>query len=353
MIPLSSTDITRLSNLLDVSGSIVMTTHMHPDGDAIGSSTAMLHYLRAKRGKAATLVIQDPLPDAISFLSCEGITTASEAPDKAAEAISGADLIICLDFNHFGRTGACVEPHLRASAAKKVLIDHHLDPARELFEVCFSETEISSASELLFHVLMAMPDVAGDPSAIPAEAATALMTGMTTDTNNFANSVFPSTLGMASALLGAGVDRDFILGRLYQQFRPNRVAAMGYVLDRKLTVTPEGVALMVLDAQELRELDLRDGETEGFVNIPLATGDVKMSVFLKEDDGYFRVSTRSKRGISANLFARTYCNGGGHEMAAGGRLYIPDDVKDAADATQYILTSAARFMQDSMAADNK
>ena len=182
------------------------------------------------------------------------------------------------------------------------MIDHHLNPDRASFELVFSETEVSSASELLYQVLLALPGV-GSAERLPLDVLTPLMAGMTTDTNNFANSVFPGTLRMASELIAAGVDRDRILSDLYNNYRENRLRLMGYLLSDNLVITPEGAAVMILDKETQERFGFRQGESEGFVNIPLAVSDVKISLFLTEEDGKFRVSIRSKRGISANKLA--------------------------------------------------
>jgi phosphoesterase RecJ-like protein len=151
------------------------------------------------------------------------------------------------------------------------------------------------------------------------------MTGMTTDTNNFANSVYPSTLIMASTLLAVGVDRDYILSRLYNQYSESRLRLMGHMMKDLLRITEDGAAYIILDLKTQREYDIKEGDTEGFVNMPLSVADVRMSLLLKEDVDRIRVSIRSKKGTSANRCARLHFNGGGHENAAGGRLSIPID----------------------------
>ena len=208
----------------------------------------------------------------------------------------------------------------------------------------FSETEISSASELLYRVLLALPDV-GSADKLPLEVLTPLMAGMTTDTNNFANSVYPTTLQMASELLAAGVDRDALLDKLYHCYRENRLRAMGAMLHERMVITPEGVACTVLDRAFLERFGLQDGETEGFVNLPLGIGRVRMSIFLREDEGHFRVSIRSKEGVSANRLATEAFHGGGHECAAGGKVFYPQDIATPDLAGEYIQAVAARFMR--------
>ena len=158
---------------------------------------------------------------------------------------------------------------------------------------------------------------------LPAECATALMTGMTTDTNNFNNSVYPTTLIMASQLLAAGVDRDFILQKINQEHTENRLRLKGFMLKDLLKVTDDGVAFMVLDKEAQLRYNMQEGDTEGFVNEPLSIAKVRMSIFAREDKEEVRISIRSKKGTSANRCARLFFDGGGHENAAGGKLLIP------------------------------
>ena len=226
---------------------------------------------------------------------------------------------------------------MRSSSARKVLIDHHLAPDSGAFDLVFSTPEVSSACELLYNVLLALPDVVGDVSRLPKPSAEALMAGMTTDTNNFSNSVYPSTFAMASGLLGAGVDRDGILQKLFNEYRENRLRMMGWLLYENMRITDAGVAYMIITSDTAERFGIREGETEGFVNMPLAIGRVKMSILLKIDgNGYFRVSVRSKKGYSSNLCATRYFHGGGHENASGGRLFFPQDIPSPDEAAGYV-----------------
>lgn len=338
MKDISSCDINKLGELFTNAKHPVIVTHMKPDGDAMGSSIALYHYLTSV-GKNCRIVINDEYPTYLTFLTSEeslsDIIIYADSPAMAEEAIASSDLIICLDFNAFHRTENLEKP-LAEAACNKILIDHHLNPDRDCFNLIFSETEVSSASELLFHILMELPDICKNAGNLPPKAAEALMTGMTTDTNNFANSVFPTTLLMASALLAAGVDRDNILLHLYNQHSESRLRLMGYMMKDLLTITDDGVAYMVLDSRTQKEYEVKEGDTEGFVNMPLSIANVRMSLMLKEDGNRVRVSIRSKKGTSANQCARLFFNGGGHENAAGGRLYMPENINSIEDAAEYI-----------------
>ena len=347
MQDINQSAVKELESLLISSAKTAIVTHMKPDGDALGSSIAMYHFL-SRYGSTRKIILSDPYPSNLDFIVSgieEDILVHTEQPTDAEEFIKDADLIVCLDFNAFHRTDRLEGP-LAESQARKVLIDHHLNPDRDCFDIIFSETEISSASELLFQILMQMPSVERQADKLPMAANEAMMTGMTTDTNNFANSVFPSTLQMASVLLEAGVNRDKILLNIYNRSSESRLRLLGHIMKDLLRITDSGVAYIVLDSNTLQEYNVIEGDTEGFVNMPLSISDVKMSILIKEDIGKARVSIRSKKGTSANMCARTYFNGGGHENAAGGRLIIPGDIENIAQASAYIEEKTTKFMTE-------
>ncbi len=336
-------NIALLSSWIDEANTITTVCHSRPDGDAAGSSAAMAAYLRDCRDKDVVFLIPDPVPDTVRFV-LEGLNCC-EDPDSVRDRLSRTDLLICLDFNTFSRVEGYTEL-LRESPARKVLIDHHEEPDTEAFGICISDTRVSSACELLYRVLLAMPDIDGDATRLPSAALRALMTGMTTDTNNFSNSVYPGTLGMASDLLAAGVDRDDIIDRLYRSERPNRLSAMGEMLSSRMVLLPCGAAVTVLPKNFYERHALMDGETEGFVNLPLAIKNIRLSVLAKEDNGVFRISVRSKRGVSARMLAKRFFHGGGHEQASGGKILMPQDIELASEAEAYVCDITARFMQD-------
>ena len=342
------------------SARIAVVGHTHPDGDALGSCTAMSLWLVAL-GKEVTCVLPDTPADNLLFILSPEVSYLCLDRDASAAqaAIQACDLLIQLDCNQFSRTEG-LAPFLKASIAKKILIDHHLNPDCESFDVVFSTPEISSASELLYWVLKAAEGDTLGPSGLGMTKeeglgrtkeeglgrtiGTALMIGMTTDTNNFANSVFPSTFQMASELIAAGVNRDALLQQLYSSYRENRVRLMGYMQYEGLKVLPEGAAYMILTKDIMNRFDLREGESEGLVNVPLTIGTVKLSVLLKEDDGHFRVSVRSKKGTSAQQLAVRYFHGGGHENASGGKLFMGTDIPDAQAAEAYVSNALKTFL---------
>lgn len=349
MKEISSRDIEQLSHMIEDSDRICIVTHMKPDGDAIGSSVAMYGFLKTFAKAEVRIVIPHRHPWYLEFLfdpdTSSDLLIHEEKPTEAERAVKESNLIICLDFNALHRTDR-LENCLRESKGRKVLIDHHLNPDSASFDLVFSETEVSSASEYLYHILMGTSQIKGNARNLPMAAARALMTGMTTDTNNFSNSVHPSTLKMASELLDAGVDRDLIISELYNQYKESRMRLMGHILKDLMTITKDGVAYIVLDKKTMMRYHVEEGDTEGFVNLPLSISKVRMSLLLKEDDDKIRVSIRSRKGVSANMCSRLHFNGGGHENAAGGRLLIPQDIAGIEYAAEYVETHTHKFMTE-------
>ncbi len=335
-----------LHRLLSQATAITVVTHTRPDGDAVGSSLGIARFLQETLGKDAMVLFSNRWSGTLDFLfddvsgACASVY--DDEPGACLRRVASSDLIICLDCSGFKRVEA-MERELTASKARKVLIDHHREPETDQFDLVFSETGISSASELLFWVLMSLPETGGNAAALPPFTLKALMTGMTTDTNNFANSVWPSTLEMASKALEAGVDREEIVDRVFRSYRENRLRITGFILKDRMTILPEGVAHIVLFKEELEEYGIREGDLESIVNIPLTVADVRMSVMLKEDNGLFRVSVRSKTGTSAYDFAGTYFHGGGHLQASGGKLLFPGDIADRSGAAEYVENAVKEF----------
>ena len=301
------------SKLLGNARKVALAGHQHPDGDALGCVTALALYLQRELGKEVVCMFPDALPQSLEFAM-------NPALRYLWGSVEDSDLIILADCNAFSRTGALGDA-LASSPVPKVLIDHHLNPDADSFNLVFSTPEISSASELTFWILKAMGWDRKD-----TEIGGALLTGMTTDTNNFANSVFPTTFTMASELIAAGVDRDAIVRDIYFSYRENRVRLMGYMQHEGLRVLPEGASYMVLTKDIQKRFDFMEGESEGLVNVPLTIKGVRLSLLLKEDNDHFRVSLRSKKGTSAQRCAMRFFNGGGHENAAGGKLFPEKDL---------------------------
>lgn len=332
---LTHNSISRFKELVHAASKVVIVSHTHPDGDALGCASAMFHFLSSTLKKDTVFLVEKEISSTLEFI-LKGVKKTNDAA-----ALESCDLVIALDFNRLSRTAPGFEVALQRCRATKILIDHHLNPCLEEFDLVFSEIQVSSASELLFWILR---KVQGDSlKGLSKPALTALMCGMTTDTNNFANSVWPTTLEMASQLLAAGVDRDDIIRRIFNSYRSARVKAFGYLLNNCLAIR-DGYSYIIISREFKRKFGIREGELEGLVNVPLSIGKIKVSITLTEDDGFYRVSLRSKRGIKVNRLAAECFHGGGHEQASGGKIYLGSDISSRDNLPSYIEECTARFL---------
>ncbi len=336
-------DIKGLRTLIENSVNIVIVGHHNPDGDSVGSATAAARAIRHNFGKRSAIIFPSAFPGFLSFLAegtaGEGAGTVMVWGDghdnEIAGVIGAADLILCIDFNTLKRTES-LEPLIRGSAAHKVMIDHHLNPDSALFDFVFSRTEVSSACEVLFDTLRGMG------CEIDLPTATSLYTGMMTDTNNYANSLYPSTLRMSAFLIEAGVDKESIQMAVLSSHTEQRMRLMGYVLSEKMVVLPElRAAYITLSDGEKERFAFRKGDSEGFVNLPLNIADVDISAFFSQENGLTKVSLRSKGEVSVNDLANRFFNGGGHRNAAGGRISVP-----LAGIPEYFEKSLKSFLSD-------
>lgn len=320
-------EITGFEKVVSATRKAVVVSHFSPDGDAVGSTMALSVYL-ASRGVRVTPVLPSIYPAFLSFIVPDTLPCLiyEREKERVEQAIADADTIFCMDISQLSRT-EYLEEQIENSKAVRVLIDHHEPQDRSPFDEVVATTQISSTCELLFWMLMQMDDIRGDASALPEACRDALYSGMMTDTNNFSNSVFPSTFEMGAAMIAAGVDKIRLQEQVFWSNSENRLRLQGYMLKEKLVVSRvHGAAYMVLTQAEKDSFDYQPGDTEGFVNIPLSISGIGISaLFTETTTGYIRVSLRSRRDIDVNLFARAFFNGGGHKNAAGGRLFIPAD----------------------------
>ena len=309
--------IVRLSALIEKSRRIVITCHLSPDGDAMGSSLGLCRILR-NLGKEVRVITPDTPPRYLMFLpGADQVMPFSRFETYANRAMADADLIFCLDYNDPKRVDL-VGPGLLASKARKVMIDHHLGPD-SFPDLTISHPEVSSTSALVFMVA----DRLGLDDKIDTEAAVAIYTGMMTDTGNFSyNSNDPRLYEIIARLIEKGIDKDEIYKAVYFTNSVNRLRLNGFAMHERFRVFPQHrAALITLTRNELNSFQYQKGDTEDLVNRPLTCPDITYSVFLREESDYIKVSTRSEGEFPVNLLCSRYFNGGGHLNAAGGEFY--------------------------------
>lgn len=310
--------IQRAKKYVEKGESFVIVSHVSPDGDALGSSLGLYHFLTAYGKDNVTVVVPNEFPSFYRWMpGAKDIVVHEKYPDFAEQLISEADVIFCLDFNEPKRVEKLAGP-LLAAEGRKVMIDHHLNPA-DFCRVTMSYPEMASTSEMIFRFICRM----GHFSLLDKNAATCIYTGMMTDTGAFTyNSNKPEIYVIISELIKKGIDKDWIYRQVNQVHTEDRLRMMGYVLYEKMKVYPEKrAALITLSKDELDRFHYKSGDTEGFVNLPLSIENVDFSVFIREDKEYVKISLRSVGDFPCNQFASRYFNGGGHKNASGGEFH--------------------------------
>lgn len=306
-----------LDELMTTARNIVITCHLSPDGDAMGSSLGLRRALW-NMGKKARVITPDTPPKYLQFLpGAEDIVIFSRSEAFATKSLAEADLIFCLDYNEPKRIDRVAQAMLD-SQAPKVMIDHHLHPS-DFPEVVISHPEQSSTSLLVYRVLNAL----GRADSIDATVAECLYTGMMTDTGNFSYNSNDAAIYLAVAdLISRGIDKDAIYRQVYYSDSLNRLRLNAYAMLNNLEVFPEHhAAIITLSRKELNEFQYQKGDTENLVNRPLTIPEITYSLFLREESNYVKVSTRSKGDFPVNLMCQEHFHGGGHLNAAGGEFY--------------------------------
>ena len=294
---------------------IVITAHKSADGDSIGSSLGLLHFIE-KLGKKAIVCHPDKAPDFLYWLDTTNILLMEDNPEEVAIEIKKADLIFCLDYNAIGRVGPEMQVLLDEATGKKIMIDHHLNP-EEFPAITLSETTASSTSQLIVDLI----EHSGHLDLLDEKIGTPLYLGILTDTGSFRfNSVKPRTHEVIAKILAAGVEHHLIHEKLNDNNTESRLRLQGYAMSEKLEVLCDyNVAIISLSKEELAKYNYKKGDTDSLANLVLSIKGMKAAIVFTERDGIMKISFRSK-GLEnpVNLLAKEHFNGGGHANASGG-----------------------------------
>lgn len=314
----TTSELLEINQLLVPENKIVLITHFNPDGDAIGSTLGLKHFLRAKCIEAEIIVPND-FPKFLKWMpEAKKITIADYKRKKAAEMIAAADIIFILDFNASHRAGQMVGPWIERAKGRKILIDHHQQP--EDFDFVYSDTTIPATSQMVYHFIAAMEE----ESLVNSDIAQCLYTGIMTDTGGFRfRSTSADTHRIVAHLIEKGADPAMISSNTWDTNTVSRMHLLSLILSRIEIVKDGKVAILWLRREELLKYGFEKGDTEGFVNYGLSIMGTKMSAFFMEDlyENFIKISFRSKDAVDVNQFSRKYFNGGGHINAAGGKYF--------------------------------
>jgi len=309
---------------------MVILTHLSPDADALGSSLGLSRYLK-KKGHSVIVIAPSEYPDFINWMPEENevLVFQKEKPENSAQFIQEADTIFCLDFSSLNRINELGDM-VRKASAKRVLIDHHLEPERFADFEQWDSTAASTA-ELVYQLIVEL----GDKALVDSNMADFLYAGIMTDTGGFRHSnTSYKVFQVAAQLVEIGANPYKVSKLIYDTNTIERLRLTGYVLAEKLQVLPAyRTAYMVLTAEELKRFSSQNGDTEGLVNYGLSIKGIKLSVIISDRKENIRLSLRSLGNFSVNEMARTHFGGGGHRNAAGGQttMTLEETVKKFLD----------------------
>ena len=313
---MNTVEILDLKKILSTPKKVVIVPHKNPDGDAMGSTLGLYHYLE-KLGHSATVIAPNDYPEFLKWIpGTESVVIHEKELDVTDALISDADLIFTLDFNALHRCGAMGIP-IENSKAIKVMIDHHQQPD-PYAAFMYSDVSMCSTCQMVYHFIEKM----GDLDLIDTAIGEALYTGIMTDTASFRFPLTTSTTHRVIAhLIDVGVEKSKIHNSVYDTNSFGRLQLLGCALNNLRFLENFKTAYISLSNKELDAHGFEKGDTEGLVNYGLSLKGAKFAVIFIEhkEESIIKISFRSKGSFDVNAFARTHFHGGGHKNASGGR----------------------------------
>ena len=320
---MNADEIKEIKELLSTPKNIVIVPHRNPDGDAIGASLAVYHYLTNK-GHNATVISPNDYPDFLKWLPGSKEAYKFDMQNRQAKAaIDEASIIFLLDFNALHRVGSDMQNTLEQFTGDFIMIDHHQQPDT-IAKYLYSDISICSTCQMVYHFLEKLEDV----NAINLDIATCLYTGIMTDTGSFR---FPSTTStthrIIADLIDKGAENAKVHNNVYDTNSYGRLQLLGRALSNLVVINKLKTAYITLTQEELDEFNYEKGDTEGVVNYALSLEGIIFAVIFIEDieQQIIKISLRSKGSFSVNKFSREHFDGGGHDNAAGGKSKISLD----------------------------
>src|SRR5476651_747864 len=309
-------DIASLINLLAQPQKIVITTHHKPDGDAMGSSLGLYNYL-IQQGHHVKVIAPTDYPDFLAWMpGNEEVIIYTENLQQSAGLIAEAKIVFCLDFNALNRINEMGEL-VRASAAFKVMIDHHLEP-EDFDDYRHWDIKACASAQLVYDFIV---NVLGNKQLVNADVATCLYTGIMTDSASFR---LPNTTSAVHRVVADLIDAGAVNWRIhelvYNSASENRLRFLGHCLTNCLEILPEyNTAIIAVDKKDIEKYSVNTGDTEGIVNYALSINSIRLAAFIVERSDKVKLSLRSKGDFPANDICKKYFSGGGHRNAAGGQ----------------------------------
>ena len=315
-------DIQAIQLLLATPKKIAIIPHRSPDGDAMGSTLGLYHFL-LKNNHYPTVVSPNEFPEFLAWMpGSETVKIFEKDKKNGAKILEEAEIIFTLDFNALHRVGE-MEKVLEKLAVPFIMIDHHQSPDNYAM-ITFSDTDYGSTCEMLYHFIVAL----GKKSDIDKTIGTCIYTGILTDSGSFR---FPKTTGtthrIIADLIDLGVENSEIPALLYDNNSYDRLQLLGRAMQNMKIFVDHKTTYTTLTQQELDSFNYIKGDTESIVNYGLSIkGIVFTAIFIENaEEKIIKISLRSQGDFDVNLFAREHFHGGGHRNAAGGKSELSMD----------------------------
>ena len=309
-------DIQAIQQLLSTPKKIAIIPHRSPDGDAMGSTLGLYHFL-LKNNHHPVVISPNEFPDFLAWMpGSETVKIFEKDKKNCTEILEDAELIFTLDFNALHRVGE-MEKVLEKLTVPFVMIDHHQSPDNYA-TVTYSDTAFGSTCEMLYNFIAAL----GKKSDIDKTIGTCIYTGILTDSGSFR---FPKTTGkthrIIADLIDLGVENTEIPTLLFDNSSYSRLQLLGRALQNMKVLADHKTVYITLSQEELDSFNHIKGDTEGIVNYGLSIKDIVFAAIFIEnaEEKIIKISFRSQGDFDVNLFAREHFNGGGHRNAAGGK----------------------------------
>ena len=309
-------DIQAVQLLLATPKKIAIIPHRGPDGDAMGSTLALYHFL-LKQNHIPVVVSPNEFPDFLAWMpGSQNIKIFEKDKVNCTSILQEADLIFTLDFNALHRTGE-MEKVLAPLKAPFIMIDHHQKPD-DYATITYSDTSFGSTCEMIYNFISFL----GKKQDIDTIIGTCIYTGILTDSGSFR---FPKTTGhthrIVAELIDLGVENSKIPSLLFDNSGFGRLQILGQALQNMKLVMEHKTAYTTLNQEELNSFNYVKGDTEGIVNYGLSVKGIEFAAIFIEnaEEKIIKISFRSQGDFDVNQFARDNFSGGGHRNAAGGK----------------------------------
>ena len=313
-------DVVQIKEVMAMPMKVAIISHRNPDGDAIGSSMALAGVLE-HMNHVCSVIFPSEYPANFAWMeSLEHSMIWDIQPDEVKDKIKNAEIIFCLDFNSLERVDK-LGPIIEKSAAKKVMIDHHLDP-EPFADYMYSRSNASSTCELIY-------DFVEEANWLPflsPKVISALYTGILTDTGSFRHATNSKIFEIMADLKSRGLDDYSINDKIHNVLPEKNLRLLGHALLNRMEILPELKAGIIhLTRDDYEDFDIQRGDTEGIVNYILTIKGIQLAAFITEQPNIVKLSLRSKHDVDVQSLARNNFNGGGHKNASGGYTYEPLD----------------------------